>query len=192
MKIGYSVEGSTDRAVLRGLRDRWCPGVELIEGQFRGRSGQSQRREIPNTCRELSSKGVGLAIFLRDANRENWRDVLKADRAKCLPEHQHSAVFAVCDRNVECWLCADRDWIAKRVGRAATDFAVDDPKGNFESALQITSIDRKEPEIAEIVKEAPLHRWMTDKSFETFYESLWQKSKEQGCQIENLRESPKE
>jgi hypothetical protein len=49
MKIGYSVEGSTDRAVLKGLQRRWCPSAELLEGRFRGTTGQSARREIPNT-----------------------------------------------------------------------------------------------------------------------------------------------
>lgn len=36
MSIGYSVEGATDRAFLKGLRRRWCPGAALIEGSFRG------------------------------------------------------------------------------------------------------------------------------------------------------------
>jgi len=71
MKIGYSVEGSTDRAFLEGLRRRWCPQAELIEGRFRGRSGQSQRREIPQTCLELVTKGTEVVVFLRDANEEN-------------------------------------------------------------------------------------------------------------------------
>jgi len=45
MKIGYSVEGSTDRAVIRGLRRRWCPEAELIEGKVRGSTRLSLRRE---------------------------------------------------------------------------------------------------------------------------------------------------
>ena len=77
MKIGYSVEGSTDRAPLEGLKRRWCREAELIPGKFRGTSGQSQRREIPNTCIELSAKGADVIVFLRDANTENWREVLK-------------------------------------------------------------------------------------------------------------------
>lgn len=190
MKIGYSVEGSTDRAVVTGLRDRWCPGVELVQGQFRGQSRESQRREIPNTCLAFAFKGVDLAVFMRDANTEDWRDVQKADRARCLPEHQHLVLFAVCDRNVECWLCADAGWIAARTVRAQSDFSVEDPKGAFESAMQIKSSDRKEPEIATLVKEAPLRQWLRNKSFEAFYDELWQKSKEIGCRIENLRESP--
>lgn len=188
MKVGYSVEGSTDRAFLKGLRDRWCPRAELIEGQFRGRSGQSQRREIPNTCTELSSKGAELIIFMRDANNENWRDVLTADSRRCAYNHRHLVVFAVCNRNIECWLCADRDWIAGQTGRTAADFTVDDPKGAFESAMQITSSEKREDEIAFLVRQAPLHRWLSNRSFESFYNDLWQKSKDFPCQIENLRD----
>ncbi|MBI3985296.1 MAG: hypothetical protein HY343_00090 [Lentisphaerae bacterium] len=189
MKIGYSVEGSTDRALLTGLRDRWCPGTELVEGHFRGKSGQSQRREIPGTCRELAFKGVDFAVFMRDANDEDWRGVLKADQSRCRPEHEHLAVFVVCGRNVECWLCADPTWLAARTDRHQADFTVDDPKGAFESALQIKSTDRKEPEIAALVKDAPLRQWLRNKSFEAFYDELWRKSKGLGCQIENLREN---
>jgi len=102
MRIGYSVEGSTDKALLKGLKQRWCSHADLIEGRFRGTSGQSQRREIPKTCIELIAKGVDLVVFLRDANNEDWRDVLREDEKRCRSDHEHLAVFAVCDRNVEC------------------------------------------------------------------------------------------
>src|SRR5271157_676732 len=104
MKIGYSIEGSTDRAMLRGLQRRWCPQAELVEGRFRGTSRESQRREIPRTCLELALKGADVIVFLRDTNEEDWRRVLKAEEARCRPEHQHLAVFGVCARNAESWL----------------------------------------------------------------------------------------
>lgn len=190
MKVGYSVEGSTDRAFLKGLRDRWCPAIELIEGRFRGRSGQSQRREIPKTCIELSSKGAEVIIFMRDANNENWREVLNADRDRCAANHCHFVIFVVCDRNIECWLCADRDWIASYTSRTAAEFAVHDPKRVFESAMQITTFDKREDEIASLVQGAPLHRWLSNNtSFEVFYDELWRKSKGFACRIENLRDS---
>ena len=57
MKIGYSVEGSTDRAVLQGLKQRWCPEAQLVEGRFRGTSGQSQHRDCPQQqAQSLSSR----------------------------------------------------------------------------------------------------------------------------------------
>ena len=61
----------------------------------------------------------------------------------------------------------------------------------FESALGITVRNRrdKEEEIAGLVQAAPLRKWLDNRSFEDFYEKLWRKSKELGCQIDNLRES---
>ena len=189
MKIGYSVEGSTDRAFLAGLSQRWCPHAQLVQGRFRGTSGRSQRREIPKTCFELTAQGVDLIVFLRDANNENWREVLVADEDRCRSDHRHLAVFAACDRNVECWLCADRDWIAKETQRQAKDFDVTDPKGPFEKALGITGFEPKEEEIAMLVERAPLGQWLGNRSFKTFYERLRDKSQQMGCDIENLLEA---
>jgi len=188
VKIGYCVEGSTDEALLEGLRRRWCPHATLEKGQFRGTTGQSQRREIPKICFELQSKGVNLIVFLRDANNEAWRDVLKADTARCPGIYTYLAVFAVCDRNVECWLCSDAGWLASQFHCEAAEFRVDDPKRRFQRIIGVTALDRKHEEIATLVKEAPLYRWLQNKSFEQFYDSLWQKSKELGCEIENLRQ----
>jgi hypothetical protein len=186
MKIGYCVEGSTDRALLEGLRQRWCPNAEMIEGRFRG---AFTRREIPNACVELQHKGVDLIIMVRDANVEDWRDVVNGDEASCDTRHKHLVVFGVCERNVECWLTADAGYASSITGVPAQDFRVPDPKGIFEYAMQITSLDRKEPEIANFTKGAPLHNWLTKKSFENFYDKLRQKSKELHCQeIENLRD----
>ena len=172
MKIGYSVEGSTDRALLQGLKRRWCREAELIPGQFRGTSGQSQRREIPNTCIELSAKGADVIVFLRDANTEGWREVLRSDQARCRAEHGHVVVFGVCARNIECWLCCDVHWIAAQTGRDSHHFQIEDPKGVFESAFGITRTEKKEEEIANLVERAPLQNWLVNESFENFYETL--------------------
>jgi hypothetical protein len=190
MKIGYSVEGSTDRALLTGLRDRWCPRAELVAGRFRGQSGQSQRREIPNTCLELCSKGAEIIVFMRDSNNGDWRDVRKADTARCRIEHQHITVFAVCQRNVECWICSDQDWIAKRLGGTVDEFRAEDPKPVFESRMAISSKDRKESDIAGLVRDAPLKQWLANKSFEAFYDDIWQQSKTRNCAMENIKDSP--
>src|SRR6266446_6726471 len=106
MKIAYCVEGSADRAILFGLRDRWCPEAKLLEGRFRG---QLPRSQIAKECKILTTKGADLIVFLRDANLESWRDVLRTDRAKCPNEYSHRVLFGVCDRNAECWLAADAD-----------------------------------------------------------------------------------
>lgn len=188
MIIGYSAEGSTDRALIEGLRRRWCPNAEIIEGSFRGQTHLSRRREVPNICVQLNEKGADVIIFLTDSNRPNWRDVLNAERERCRPEHAHLTVFGVCLRNIECWLAADPDWIANRFGRERAEFTVDDPKGVVEACFGITRIEKHEDEIVEFVRTAPLHRWIGNPSFEHFFEDLWQKSQQLGCRIENLRD----
>jgi hypothetical protein len=187
MKIGYSVEGSTDRALLEGLRQRWCPRAQFIEGHFRGTTGQSRKREIGQICIELNAKGVDCIILLTDSNDARWRDLLRQEEYRCRPQHQHITVFGVCLRNVECWLAADADYIANYFGRQRHEFAVDDPKGVVEAAFGVTSADKREDQIADFVRNAPLRHWLCNESFEEFYDSLRQKSLELGCQLENLR-----
>jgi hypothetical protein len=189
MKIGYSVEGSTDRAIITGLRNRWCPAAELLEGKFRGQTQTSRRREIPKICQELSLKQVDVIVFLTDSNVNPWRAVQKGDAEKCPAQYQHLSVFGVCLRNAECWLAADPGHIANFSGRDEPEFRVEDPKGVVESAFGVTGTDKQEPAIAEFVRTAPLHRWMPNPSFEDFFDQLWQKSKQRGCQIENLHEA---
>lgn len=188
MRIGFSVEGSTDRAVLTGLQARWCQHVELVEGRFRGRSGLSQWREISKICTELAEKRAQVIIFLRDSNDEDWRHGLQKASNRCDSIHQHLAVFGVCDRNIECWLSAAPSWIAGRYGRAESDFRVRDPKRVVESALGITRFDKKEEEIAALVAAVPLRQWLSNRSFEEFYERLRDRSQQLGCVLENLRE----
>ena len=188
MKIGYSVEGSTDRAFLKGLRERWCPQAQMIEGHFRGSTDQSRRRELPRICVELQLHGVDCIVLLTDANAAPWREVLRGEEDRCRPEHRHLAIFGVCLRNVECWLAADADHIANHFGKPRHEFTTEDPKDAVESAFGITAREKKEDEIARFVCEAPLRHWLCNQSFEHFYEALREKSRELGCQIENLRE----
>ena len=44
-----------------------------------------------------------------------------------------------------------------------------------------------EPVVAAHVVSAPLRQWLQNRSFEHFYEQVWQRSKEMGCELENLR-----
>jgi hypothetical protein len=192
MKIGYSVEGSTDRAVVHGLRDRWCARAELVEGRLRGSSETSRRREIGKTCSEFKFKDVDAMIFLTDANQREWREVQREERARLPSDCQHRSMVGIPDRNIECWLCAEPGWLGKRLGVNPDLLRVDDPKGIFNSTLGISRDDKQETTIAEIVKAAPLWSWLNNTSFEDFYQQVWQQSKQHGCTIENLRESKPE
>jgi len=85
MKIGYSVEGSTDRAFISGLKLRWCPNAIMIEGRFRGSTGQSRRSEIAKVCLELSHNGAELITFLSDSNSDDpnaWRKVAQDEESR--------------------------------------------------------------------------------------------------------------
>jgi len=189
VKIGYSVEGSTDRAFLKGLQRRWCPDALLVEGVFRGTSGISLRRDIPKICRELIHKGATTIVFLTDANNQNWREVKDREKNLVPVEFHHLTLYGVADRNIECWLAADKNYLAQRLGISPEDLNVLDPKDVFERALDITRYDRQEEKIALIVYSAPLYNWLRfSQSFEAFYEDARLLSKQQGCFIPNERE----
>ena len=68
MRIGYSVQGTTDRALLEGLRRRWCPHAELLEGPFRGSTRASLRREYHKICQAFVAQSVEVMVFLTDAD----------------------------------------------------------------------------------------------------------------------------
>ena len=193
MKIGYAVQGSTDRAFLHGLKERWCEDAEMIEGAFRGSTGLSLRRELAKICDDLFwQKSCDVIVFLSDADVADWRAVQRSEVEKLPDELRPWAVYGMADRNIECWLCADPQYIAQETGRAAEDFAVDDPKGAFASALQVSRDDKRESEITQLVCNAPaevLQRWLRNsRSFEDFYDQLLTVSRQRECDLENLRE----
>jgi len=186
MKVGYCVEGGNDKWLLHGLHDRWCPAVELVEGRFRG---SFKRREILHACLELHTKGVEVIILLRDANDENWREVARGDRAACGPQHTHMTIVGVCDRNVECWYLADKQYVAMQTGRPVCEFEGSDPKLAFNRAMGITRLEDQRDKLTRFVFGAPLHNWLANRSFEDFYDQIRLKGNELSCSVENLRES---
>lgn len=190
MKIGYAVEGSTDRALLAGLRKRWCPDAELIEGLYKGTGRGALLRQLHRIADILFHKGCEVLVFLCDADDDAWREVRRLGNERIPQALQVFTTCGVADRNIECWLCADPQYVAQQTGRDPKEFEVDDPKGPFESAMSISRDDRKEKEIAGFVVTAPLDRWLKNsRSFEDFFDQLWRVSKQRDCEIENLRES---
>jgi hypothetical protein len=129
-------------------------------------------------------------VFLTDANRQDWRAVQRNERQSFPQERLAQAIHGVCDRNIESWLCSDPHWMAQELGKEELIFSVDDPKGPFERAIGVSRDDRKEPEIAELIRRAPLRNWLTSSpSFEDFYEQTRRLSNAYGCHLENLRET---
>ncbi|MBE0540668.1 MAG: hypothetical protein IH623_04705 [Verrucomicrobia bacterium] len=157
-----------------------------MEGRFRG---QLPRSQIPKECKILTQKGADLIIFLRDSNLENWRDVLRADEAKCPTEFRHRVIFGVCDRNAECWLAKAPDHLSAKKGCSRAELNTDDPSPVVKKAFGLVGFDKEqqEPVLAAYVRSAPLKQWLQNKSFENFYEQLWHQSQQKGCTLENLR-----
>ena len=186
MRIGYSVEGSTDRALLEGLRRRWCPGADFVEGPFRGSTRESLRREYRKICAQVLAQRADVMVFLTDAGDERWQDVQRTERSKFPQDCLGLAVHGVAERNVECWLCSAPGWLAGQLRAEAPPFGCANPKGAFEAALGVSRDDMKEEEIAELVRRAPLRDWLSNRSFRDFYDQLRDRSQQLGCAIENL------
>jgi len=190
MKIGYSVEGSTDRAFLKGLKERWCPHATLVEGPFRGSTHVSLRREYRKICEQFALVGVDVMVFLTDGNGANWREVQRNERDSFPADRLHYAIHGVPDRNIESWICSDAIWVAQELRAQPEEFHVEDPKGIFQSILGIDRDTKHEDEISSLVERAPLRAWLgISRSFEDFYEGVRRASQQLGCDLENLRET---
>ncbi len=98
-------------------------------------------------------------------------------------------VFGVCSRNAECWLAKAADHLSNALGCPLIELTSDDPSPVVKKAFGLVGFDKaqKESGVAAYVKTAPLKQWLRDKSFESFYEQLWNQSKQHGCALENLR-----
>lgn len=183
MKIGYGVEGSTDRAFITGLQRRLCPSAELIEGRFRGSTGESLRREIPNICSDLSYKGANCIVFLTDANDASWH-IVKSREFKRVPDDiKHSTIYGVAQRNIECWITADEIY-TRKIGINPDTIRGIDPKPEFERAIGITGIDKQENAIANLIEAAPLEKWqLSSKSFNDFCGQMQTVSRLFNCDV---------
>jgi hypothetical protein len=193
MRIGYAVEGSTDRAVIRGLTERWCPGAELVEGHFRGSTGLSIRREIAKICAELRSKGAAFFVFLRDANRQDWRAVQRSELDHVPSTFRDFTLYGVAHRNIECWLRADPYYLARELDlkiAPETLRSEPDPKGIVEGALSGKASREKQDRIAAIVRHAPAGEWVaSSESFEKFYEDARDMAQRHECAFPNERDA---
>ena len=186
MKIGYGVEGSTDRAFITGLQKKLYPYAKLIEGRSRGSTGESLRREIESICYELTYKGADVIVFLTDANESRWHEVKRREINRVPEDRKHRTIYGVAERNIECWITADEEY-TRRIGINPDAIRKVDPKPEFERVIGITGIDKKENEIAQIVEAAPLEQWrLSSKSFEDFYDQIQGVSKLFGCRTRGV------
>lgn len=189
MRIGYKIEGKNDVAFLEGLKARWCPGATL-DLEPKSRHTRLKSSEIRKICIELDTKGADFWIFLNDADtndEKSWRRQLKEFHNAVPSCYEHRVIIGLCIRNIECWLCADKQWIARQTGLHVNAFNVDDPKGVLEGALG----DEASGRIAQMVRSAPastLRNWLQNVSFAAFYDEIRSYALKNNCPIENLRE----
>jgi|GEM_PF-4793772 len=127
-------------------------------------------------------------VFLTDGDGADWREVQRNERASFPNERLFMAVHGVPDRNVECWICSDADFISQKLGVAADELRVTDPKGRLESALKVNRDEKKEEEIEDLVHATPLRTWLRNPSFEDFYGQVRSLSQQLGCRVPNIRE----
>jgi hypothetical protein len=184
VRIGYIVQGPTDRAFLSGLRDRWCPGAELRMIGLRGT--QLRPRDYPKVCAEAILKGDNFIVILTDSDVGDWEAIREREMTYLSGLCELDYIVGVCARNVESWLCADTEDAARQLGWPAEAFDVDDPKPVFEKAIGITRDDNKVDEIAAMVRNAPpLKRAFSNRAYKRFYEDARDIAQRRGCPMRN-------
>ena len=175
MKIGYYVQGDMDEAVVHGLARRWCSGAELVAGLFRGSSQQSFRREIEKSLIDLKDdKKCNFLVVLTDADTNRWQHV-KSRKSGRVPEQcRHLTLFGVADRNIECWLAADRGALAGELGCRPEDIPADDPSGFVKRRFGLggrTQQKAARERVSDYVAGASLKPWIQESpSFRSFYD----------------------
>ncbi|MGD0896230.1 MAG: hypothetical protein ABR915_00255 [Thermoguttaceae bacterium] len=191
MRIGCYVQGSADEALVRGLVRRWCPGADLAPPKFRGESGISLRREVANALSDLrDDKRCDYLVFLTDSDVNPWRDVKRREGEKIPQDCRHLCVFGVAQRNIECWLAADRRALANELGCHIEDIPADDPSGFVDRAFGLGQRDvgreAAKDRIARFVAGAPLASWIEkSESFEDFYKDARALAARRQCTIPN-------
>ncbi|MBU0606269.1 MAG: hypothetical protein KKI08_00230 [Armatimonadetes bacterium] len=182
MRIGYLLEGSTDGAVIAGLRDQLCPEAELIEGSFRGSLGP-RRRELPKALRELALKGADVIVNLNDANELTWTQRCQQEREWAPVEHHHHLVCGAPEPNVESWLVADAEAFTTRTGVGCRPKPLD-AKPLVERGFQVNGFNKRTEEIAAFVRQANFQVWESnDNSFRGFIRECRSMARQCGCEL---------
>ena len=192
MKIGYYVQGDTDEAVVKGLAKRWCPDAELAEGQFRGASRESFRREIAKSLWALKYQGCDILVVLTDADANPWRDVKRRESDRIPEDCKHLTLFGVADRNIECWLAIDRGALARELKCREEEIPTDDPSNFVKRRFGLTDRDTRQnakARVCDYVAQASLRTWIEGSdSFADFYEEARDLATQNECSIPNERE----
>ena len=192
MKIGYYVQGAADAAVIFGLAERWCPHASFAEGQFRGMSGESFRREIRRSLLDLKEdKGCDVLVVLTDADNNEWRQVKNREVGKIPEDCRHVTLFGVADRNIECWLASDRNALSVELGCRPEEIPRDDPSDFIKRRFGLGNrSDAGKERVRQFVIRAELRSWIgQSRSFADFYDNVRSFAVQTGCAFPNEREN---
>ena len=179
---------------MHGLVERWCPQAETAPGRFRGRSGESLRREIAKALWDLrDNKQCDVLVVLTDSDVGPWREVKQREWNRVPADCQHLCVYGVAERNIECWLAADRVALADELGCAPEEIPTEDPSGFVKRRFGLGERDHGRDEAKQRVKRfvagAPLKSWIgNSKSFEDFYDDVRALAAGRRCHVPNERE----
>ena len=192
MRIGYFVQGWMDEAFVKGLARRWCPDAKMERGQFRGRSGESLRREIKKTLLDLfENRACEVLIVVTDCDVAEWREIKRAEFEKVPDQLRAFTAFGVTDRNIESWLTLDRIYFAKETGCSPLEIPKWDPSGFVKKVMNRGMHGKEDTKerVINFVAGAVLRTWINNSdSFEDFYEQCRDLAQEKKCAFPNERE----
>ncbi len=181
MIILYSGEGTNDEAVMEALKEMWCPTAKIEKTQYRGSSKRRRKQEIRKACVELSEKEASLIVFFTDSNDRDYQ-VVKRNESEWIPEnYRPRAIYAVADRNIECWIVADNNKARKEIGIKKRQLEADPikPVNRFFGTYRDSEKIRK---IKEYVKNSDLKEWLNNsRSFKSFYNDCKRSAISLGC-----------
>ncbi len=193
MKIGFYVQGDMDEAVVRGLKERWCPAAELAPGRYRGGSKESHRREIAKNLQVLNShEGCNILVVLTDADNNPWREVKNREGARIPENLRHLTVFGVADQNIEWWLAIDRGSLARELECKEEEIPRDNPSDFVKRRFGLTGRDKElgKARVCNYVSTTSLRSWIAGSgSFKDFYEQARRWAAQNSCSIPNEWES---
>lgn len=175
-----------DFAFVIGLAKRWCPNAEVELGLYRGASGDSLRRELRKTLKELFEfKGCDYVVVLTDSNSDNpnfWKKVKRQELQKIDEKYHDRLVFGVPQRNIECWLCADEKQAAAWLSCSEPQVRQADPSDFVKSLLGLDLEEKLKDFLAQVI----LKPWIQgSRSFQDFWEQVRDLSQRNECSLPN-------
>ena len=183
------VEGSVDRAFLRGLKERYCRTAQLVEGIYRGRSGATIRRELTIELPLLFKKeDCVFVVVLTDSNDQDWMTIFNREFNKVPVDLRYKTIYGVAQRNIECWLCLDRDALARRLNCEPQELDVPDPsrvvKRRFGFVRDPFENEQAEHLVSDFVSDSAYHT-LTNRSssFKHFWNQVREKAALANCQL---------